>query len=69
MGDQLARKVTMEEVKDREDRAKFKYAYWANNMEEPVHLHQGSVLRKTLPEFVVSLTTLPVLPNATKTQY
>ncbi|XP_066144802.1 probable ATP-dependent RNA helicase kurz [Euwallacea fornicatus] len=53
MGDQLAKKVSLDEVKDREDRAKFKYAYWANNMEDPVYLHQGSVLRKTLPEFVV----------------
>ncbi|XP_066255814.1 probable ATP-dependent RNA helicase kurz [Euwallacea similis] len=53
MGDQLAKKVSLDEVKDREDRAKFKYAYWANNMEDPVYLHQSSVLRKTLPEFVV----------------
>lgn len=54
MGDQIARKVSLDEVKEREDKAKFKYAYKANNIEEPVFLHHGSVLRKTLPEFVVS---------------
>lgn len=54
MGDQIAKKVAIEEVKEGEDKAKFKYAYKANNMEEPVFLHQGSVLRKTLPEFLVS---------------
>lgn len=41
------------QVKEGEDKAKFKYAYHANNMEEPVFLHQGSVLKKKLPEFVV----------------
>lgn len=54
MGDQIARKVSLDEVKEREDKAKFKYAYKANNIEEPVFLHHGSVLRKALPEFVVS---------------
>jgi len=53
MGDQIAKKVSLEEVNDREDKAKFKYAYRANDMEEPVFLHQGSVLRKTLPEFLI----------------
>lgn len=53
MGDRVAKKVMPHEVKDGENKAKFKYAYWANNMEEPVFLHQGSVLKKTLPEFVV----------------
>ncbi|CAH0548891.1 unnamed protein product [Brassicogethes aeneus] len=53
MGDQIAKKIAPEEVKEGEDRVKFKYAYHANNMEEPVFLHQGSVLRKTLPEYVV----------------
>ncbi|XP_050302420.1 probable ATP-dependent RNA helicase kurz [Anthonomus grandis grandis] len=53
MGDQLARKVALHEVKEGEDKAKFKYAYRANNMEEPVFLHHSSVLKQTLPEFVV----------------
>nr|CAH7735011.1 unnamed protein product [Callosobruchus chinensis] len=53
MGDQVAKKIMPDELKEGEDKAKFKYAYRANNMEEPVFLHQGSVLRKTLPEFIV----------------
>lgn len=53
MGDQIARKIPPDEVKEDQDKAKFKYAYHANNMEEPVFLHQSSVLKKTLPEFVV----------------
>lgn len=53
MGDQVAKKIAPEDVKDGEDKMKFKYAYNANNMEEPVYLHQSSVLRKTLPDFVV----------------
>lgn len=53
MGDQIAKKILPEEVKEDEDKAKFKYAYQANNMEDPVFLHQGSVLKKALPEFVV----------------
>ncbi|XP_023312984.1 probable ATP-dependent RNA helicase DHX37, partial [Anoplophora glabripennis] len=53
MGDQIAKKIPPEEVKEGEDKAKFKYAYQANNMEDPVFLHQGSVLKKSLPEFVV----------------
>lgn len=53
LGDQVAKKISLEEVKEGEDKSKFKYAYHANNMEEPVFLHQGSVLKKTLPEFVI----------------
>lgn len=53
MGDQVAKKISPEEIEEVENKAKFKYAYNANNMEEPVFLHQSSVLKKTLPEFVV----------------
>ncbi|CAG9767577.1 unnamed protein product [Ceutorhynchus assimilis] len=53
MGDQIAKKVSVEEVTEDEDKAKFKYAYKANNMEEPVFLHQNSVLKQKLPEFVI----------------
>ncbi|XP_074037700.1 putative ATP-dependent RNA helicase kurz [Leptinotarsa decemlineata] len=52
-GDQVAKKISPEEVKEDEEKSKYKYAYRANNMEEPVFLHQSSVLKKTLPEFVV----------------
>lgn len=53
MGDQVAKKISPEDVTEDEDKVKFKYAYNANNMEEPVFLHQSSVLKRTLPEFVV----------------
>ncbi|KAG5892504.1 hypothetical protein JTB14_034503 [Gonioctena quinquepunctata] len=53
MGDQVAKKISPEEVKEGEEKSKYKYAYHANNMEEAVFLHQSSVLKKTLPEFVV----------------
>lgn len=53
MGDQVAKKISPEDVEEGEDKAKFKYAYNANNMEDPVFLHQSSVLKKCLPEFVV----------------
>lgn len=53
MGDQIAKKVHPSELKDGEDRAKFKYAYRANDMEEPVFLHHSSVFKQKLPEFVI----------------
>ncbi|KAF5291600.1 hypothetical protein FQA39_LY14322 [Lamprigera yunnana] len=53
MGDQVAKKITKDELKENEDKIKLKYAYRANNLDDPVFLHQGSVLKKTLPEFVV----------------
>ncbi|XP_044261323.1 probable ATP-dependent RNA helicase kurz [Tribolium madens] len=46
MGDQIAKKIESEDKK-------FKYGYHANNMEDPVFLHSGSVLRKSPPEFVI----------------
>lgn len=53
MGDQVARKIDADEIKDKENKRKYKFAYEANGMEEPVFLHRGSVLNKTLPEFVI----------------
>lgn len=53
MGDQVAKKIGQDEIVEAADKAKFKYAYNANNMEEPVFLHHSSVLKKNLPEFVV----------------
>lgn len=44
MGDQIAKKI---------EGTKFKYGYHANDMEDPVFLHSGSVLRKSPPEFVI----------------
>ncbi|KAF5285220.1 hypothetical protein FQR65_LT13335 [Abscondita terminalis] len=51
MGDQVAKKISSNEAS--EDKIKLKYAYRASNLEDPVFLHQGSVLKKVLPEFVV----------------
>lgn len=53
LGDQIAKKISPSELKDGEDRAKFKYAYRANDMEEPVFLHHSSVFKQKLPEFVI----------------
>lgn len=53
MGDQVARKIDPEDFKDANDKAKYKYAYKANNMEDPVFMHQSSILKRALPAFVV----------------
>lgn len=53
MGDQVAKKITKEDVNDDEEIDKLKYAYRTINMEQPVFLHSGSVLKKTLPDFVI----------------
>ncbi|CAH0595090.1 unnamed protein product [Chrysodeixis includens] len=53
LGDQVGKKIALEEVKQGEDKRKFKYAYHCGDLEEPVHLHSDSILRKTIPEWVV----------------
>ncbi|CAG4932585.1 unnamed protein product [Colias eurytheme] len=53
LGDQVGRKIAMHEVKEGEDKRKYKYAYHCGDLEEPVHLHSESILRKTIPEWVV----------------
>nr|XP_026489100.1 probable ATP-dependent RNA helicase kurz [Vanessa tameamea] len=53
LGDQVGRKIGLDEVKDGEDKRKFKYAYHCSNLEEPVFLHSESILRKSIPEWVV----------------
>ncbi|CAB3222170.1 unnamed protein product [Arctia plantaginis] len=53
LGDQVGRKIGLEEVKQGEDKRKYKYAYHTGELEEPVHLHSESILRKTIPEWVV----------------
>ncbi|ENN77660.1 hypothetical protein YQE_05954, partial [Dendroctonus ponderosae] len=53
MGDQIARKVPIDEVPKGEKLSKFKNAYQANNMEDLVFLQDSSVLRNIFPEFVV----------------
>lgn len=49
----MARKVDPEEVKEEEDKLKWKRAYRDGEMEEPIFLHSSSVLKKEMPEWVV----------------
>ena len=53
--DQVARKVDPEEIKDDEDKRKWKHAYRTPEMDEPVFMHSSSALRKgkDLPTWVV----------------
>ncbi|XP_013145897.1 PREDICTED: probable ATP-dependent RNA helicase kurz [Papilio polytes] len=53
LGDQVGKKIALHEVKEGEDKRKFKYAYHCAELEEPVHLHSESILRKCIPEWVV----------------
>lgn len=53
MADQVARKVMPDEVDEEEDKTKWKYAYKTMDMEDPVFIHSGCVLRRTCPEWVV----------------
>lgn len=53
MGDQVARRIPDDELKDKEDKIKFKHAYRCPEMEDPVFMHSSSVLKKEKPEWVV----------------
>ncbi|CAO1440167.1 unnamed protein product [Diamesa hyperborea] len=53
LGDQVARKIPDEELKLKEHKHKFKYAYQIPEMEEPVFMHSCSILKKKQPEYVV----------------
>lgn len=53
LGDQVARKIPDDELKLKETRHKLKYAYQIPDMEEPVHMHSCSILKKKQPEWVV----------------
>lgn len=53
MGDQVARRIPDDELHNKEDRRKFKYAYKRPDMVEAVFLHSSSVLRANRPEWVV----------------
>ncbi|XP_068623266.1 probable ATP-dependent RNA helicase kurz [Battus philenor] len=53
LGDQVGKKIGLDEVKEGEDKRKYKYAYHCGELDEPVHLHSESILRKTIPEWVV----------------
>lgn len=53
MGDQVAKKVEQNELKEDEDKIKYKYAYRAMDMVDPVFMHTNSVLKKSMPMFVI----------------
>jgi len=41
----IARRVDEDEIKEGEDKQKFRYAYFCPEMEEPIYLHESCVLR------------------------
>ncbi|KAK7794474.1 hypothetical protein R5R35_004698 [Gryllus longicercus] len=53
LGDQVARRVDPETIKDEEDKMKWKHAYRCGELEEPVRIHSTSVLRREYPEWVI----------------
>ncbi|XP_029679744.1 probable ATP-dependent RNA helicase kurz [Formica exsecta] len=53
MADQIAKKVSSDEIKEDQDKIKWKHAYRTSEMEEPIFMHSSCVLRKTNPEWVV----------------
>ncbi|XP_061395086.1 probable ATP-dependent RNA helicase kurz [Musca vetustissima] len=53
MGDKVARKVPLEDISDKEEKRRLKYAYNCMDMEEPVFIHSSSVLKQKLPEWVI----------------
>ncbi|EDV95219.1 probable ATP-dependent RNA helicase kurz [Drosophila grimshawi] len=53
MGDRVARKVPLDEITDKEERRRLKYAYNCADMEQPAFLHATSVLRQMSPDWIV----------------
>lgn len=51
--DHVAKKISPQEIKEDEDRRKFKYAYRCPEMEDPVFLNPSSILRHSSPEWIV----------------
>jgi ATP-dependent RNA helicase DHX37/DHR1 len=49
---QIAKRIDEFELKDGDDKQKLKFAYLTPDMEEPVYLHESSVLLHERPEFV-----------------
>ncbi|CAL8127028.1 unnamed protein product [Orchesella dallaii] len=50
--DRIAKKIDDSELKQDEDKKKYKYAYRCGELEDPVIMHPSSVLRGSLPEWV-----------------
>ncbi|XP_063706983.1 probable ATP-dependent RNA helicase kurz [Culicoides brevitarsis] len=52
-GDQVARKLTKQEINEMEDKQKYRNAYKCADMVDPVFIHQESVLKYEDPEWVI----------------
>ncbi|EDW66092.1 probable ATP-dependent RNA helicase kurz [Drosophila virilis] len=53
MGDHVARKVPLDEIGDKEERRRLKYAYNCADMEQPAFMHSSSVLKQTPPDWII----------------
>uniref|UniRef100_A0A1A9W634 RNA helicase n=1 Tax=Glossina brevipalpis TaxID=37001 RepID=A0A1A9W634_9MUSC len=53
MGDKVARKVALNDISDKNERRRLKYAYNCLDMEEPVFMHSSSVLKSKLPDWII----------------
>lgn len=53
MGDLVARKVPIDEISDKDEKRRLKYAYNCADMEEPAFLHASSVLKQSTPDWIV----------------
>ncbi|XP_030569337.1 probable ATP-dependent RNA helicase kurz [Drosophila novamexicana] len=53
MGDHVARKVPLDEISDKEERRRLKYAYNCADMEQPAFMHSSSVLKQTPPDWII----------------
>lgn len=51
--DHVAKRIPPNEIKEAEDRRKYKYAYRCPEMEDPVFLNPSSILRYSHPEWIV----------------
>uniref|UniRef100_A0A1B0BKE3 RNA helicase n=1 Tax=Glossina palpalis gambiensis TaxID=67801 RepID=A0A1B0BKE3_9MUSC len=53
MGDRVARKIPLNDISDKDERHRLKYAYNCLDMEEPVFMHSSSVLKSKLPDWII----------------
>ena len=54
---QIAKRVDESEIKEGEDKTKYKHAYVIPDMEEPVYLHDSCVLREEKPGEMLGVDT------------
>lgn len=69
MGDQVARRVSLDDITDSDERRRLKYAYLCSEMEEPVFMHSSSVLRKLKPEWVIYQEVYELQNGATRKMF